>query len=410
VKVEEGRDLTETGRHVVIAGGSFSGLGAAYTLRARLRPNDRVTLVSPSDQFVFAPSLVWAALGQPLVHSTFALEPALKAKGIGFVRSPVWGVRPADRTVEIDGGQLQYDRLVIATGGHPDSLTIPGLAGKSRAASWVVGEDSATEARTVLRHLSANPGPLVLGAAQGASYISGAYELALALNVALRKDGIREQVPMTFVTFEPHLGELGFGQSAAREKLESLFGERGIVTHTGVWVTRIQPGSVTLSTGETLEASAAIIMPPFTGSLDIWQSAKLTSEDGLIAVDKQYRHVRFPDIYAVGVASHFSEPVEPLGHARPPHTGYLSLHMGRIAGGNVAASLDCGKPAERPLPERLDIRILDGGDAGLLLTSRGQVRLRHRARSLPGRSAHYLKSAVERYLVWRLRTGRMDLP
>jgi sulfide:quinone oxidoreductase len=402
--------MTENGRHVVIAGGSFAGLGAAYTLRERLRPDDRVTLVSPSDQFVFAPSLVWAALGRPLVHSTFALEPALQAKRIDFIRSPVWSVRPVDRTVQTNAGPLTYDRLVIATGGHPDSATIPGLAGESRAASWVVGEDSATEARTVLRRLTANPGPLIVGAAQGASYISGAYELALALNVALRKDGIRDRVPITFVTFEPHLGDLGLGQSAAREKLELLFRERDITTQTGVWIERIKPGEVTLSTGQTLEAAAAIIMPPFTGSLAIWQSAKLTSEDGLIPVDEQYRHIRFPDIYAVGVASHFNQPVAPLGYARPPHTGYLSLHMGRIAGVNVAASLECGAPAERALPERLDIRILDGGDAGLLLTSRGKARLRHRARTLPGHSAHYVKSAVERYLVWRLRTGRMDLP
>lgn len=402
--------MSEIGRHVVIAGGSFAGLGAAYTLRERLKANDRVTVVSPSDQFVFAPSLVWAVLGRPLVHSTFALEPALKRKGIDFVRSQVWSVQPADRTVQTDGGELRYDRLVIATGGHPDSLTIPGLAGEGRAASWVVGVDSATEAATVIRRLSANPGPLVLGAAQGASYISGAYELALALNLALRKDQIRDLVPMTFVTSEPYLGELGFGQSAAREKLEALFQERDIATHTGVWIERIQPGSVTLSSGKTLEAAAAIIMPPFTGVLDIWQSAKLTGDDGLIAINDQYRHVRFPEIFAVGVAAHFSQPIEPLGFARPPHTGYLSLHMGRIVGGNVAASLDCGDPAERPLPERLDIRILDGGDAGLLLSSRGKARLRHTARALPGRSAHRLKTTVERYLVWRLRTGRMNLP
>ncbi|HEX6507685.1 MAG TPA: FAD/NAD(P)-binding oxidoreductase [Chloroflexota bacterium] len=402
--------MTENGRHVVIAGGSFAGLGAAYTLRERLRPDDRVTVVSPSDQFVFAPSLVWAVLGRPLVHSTFALEPALRGKGISFIHSAVWSVRPADRTVQTDGGELTYDRLVIATGGHPDSVTIPGLAGDSRAASWVVGVDSATEARTVLHQLTASPGPLIVGAAQGASYISGAYELALALHVALRKDGIRDQVPMTFLTFEPYLGHLGFGQSAAREKLELLFREREIATHTDVWIKSIQPGSVTISSGGTLEAAAAIIMPPFTGSLDIWQSAKLTGEDGLIAVDEHYRHVRFPEIYAVGVAAHFNQPVAPLGYARPPHTGYLSLHMGRIAGVNVAASLDCGAPAERALPERLDIRILDGGDAGMVLTSRGKARLRHKARSLPGRSAHYMKSAVERYLVWRLRTGRMNLP
>ena len=401
---------TTQGRRVVIAGGSFAGLGAAYTLRQALRPEDRVTVVSSSAEFVFAPSLVWATLGRSLVHSTFALEPALQAKEIDFVHSRVRRVQANARIVATDERQLAYDRLVIATGGQPDSTTIPGLTGESRAASWVVGVDSAMEARNVLRQLSASPGPLVIGVAQGASYISGAYELALALDLAMRKKGIRAKVPITFVTSEPYLGHLGFGQTEAREKLEQFFQQRNITSHTDVWIERIDKTGVKISSHETLEAAAAIIMPPFTGVSAIWKSAKLTGDDGLIGVDERYRHARFSDIYAVGVAAHFNQPIEPLSYGRPPHTGYLSLHMGKIAGQNVAASLDCGPPAARTLPERLDIRILDGGDAGLLLTSRGKHRLHHRARSLPGRSAHYLKSAIERYLIWRLRTGRMNLP
>jgi hypothetical protein len=58
----------------------------------------------------------------------------------------------------------------------------------------------------------------------------------------------------------------------------------------------------------------------------------------------------------------------------------------------------------------LDLRVLDGGDVGLLLASRGRTTLHHTAQRLPGRSAHYLKAAIERYLLWRLRTGRVNLP
>lgn len=399
-----------TGRHVVVAGGSFAGLGAAYTLRAALNPDDRITVISPSAQFVFAPSLVWAALGRSLVHSSFALEPALQAKRIDFVHSHVRRVSADDHVVETDHGQFTYDRLVIATGGHPDSITIPGLAGEFRHASWVIGEDSAMEARNVLHRLSNQPGPLIIGVAQGASYISAAYELALSLDLALRKQGIRDRVPLTFVTYEPYLGHMGFGQSAARTKLEELFQLRDITTHTDVWIDHIDKTSVSISGHGPVEAAAAIIMPPFTGVVDIWKSARLTGQDGLIAVDDHYRHVRFPEIYAVGVAAHFNQQIQPLGHIRPPHTGYLSLHMGKLAGQNVAASLGCGPAPPATLPQWLDIRVLDGGDAGLLLTSRGKRELHHQARRLPGRSAHHLKSAIERYLVWRLRTGRMDLP
>ncbi|HEX8919301.1 MAG TPA: FAD/NAD(P)-binding oxidoreductase [Chloroflexota bacterium] len=408
---------TTQGRHVVIAGGSFAGLGAAYSVRQALPPTDRVTVVSSSAQFVFAPSLVWAALGRPLVRSTFALEPALQSKGIEFIHSHVRRVEADRRIVETDEGPIDFDRLVIATGGQPDSVTIPGLAGEFRAANWVVGEDSALEARTVLRHLIANPGPLIIGVAQGASYLSAPYELALALDLAMRKRGIREKVPMTFVTFEPYIGHLGLDHIEAHEKLERLFQERAITTYANAWIERISKtgGSVgvTVEGQGTLDAAAAIIMPPFTGVADIWKSAKLSGEDGLIPVDKQYRHIRFPDVYAVGVAARFNETIEPLGYyGKPPHTGYLSLHMGKIAGKNVAASLGHGSPSRRTLPEMVDIRVLDGGDAGLLLTSRGknQLQMHNRARSLSGRSAHFLKKAIERYLVWRLRTGRINLP
>lgn len=408
---------TPQGRHVVVAGGSFAGLGAAYTLRQALRAEDRVTVVSSSEEFVFAPSLIWATLGRPLVHSSFALEPALQAKGIDFIHSPVRRVDASSRIVETNDGEVRYDRLVIATGGHPDNTTIPGLADEARAANWVVGVDSATETRTVLRQLSAKPGPLVLGIAQGATYLSAAYELALALDLAMRKKGIRDRVPITFVTYEPYVGHLGLDHTEAHDKLEQLFQERNITSHTNVWIERVtKTGGTTgvaVSGQGTLDGAAAIIVPPFTGVAEIWNSARLTGEDGLIRVDKQYRHIRFPEVYAAGVAAHFNEPIEPLGqYGRPPHTGYLSLHMGKIAGRNVAASLGCGSPASRTLPTWIDIRVLDGGDVGLLLTSRGktQLQLQHRARSLSGRSAHYLKKAIERYLVWRLRTGRIDLP
>ena len=352
---------TSNGRHVVVVGGSFAGLGAAYTVRERLGPADRVTLVSDLGHFVFAPSLVRVALGQRLPHSSFELDSALAAKGVDFVRSHVREVRADAHTVVTDSGEMRYDRLVIATGGRPDTSAIPGLAGEFRAASWIVGEDSAMEARNAVRALLADPGPLVIGAAQGASYISAAYELALGLDAMLRREGRREQVPITFVTAEPYLGHLGFGQTAARPKIEKLFAERNIEPRVGVGIDHLSRHEVALSGGEPFPAKTSIIMPPFTGAVDIWKSAQLTDQSGLIPVTPQYRHVEHPDIYAAGVASYFAEPVPPLGYGRPPHTGYLSLHSGRITGQNVAASLGSGQPASRALPYYYSVSYVGGG-------------------------------------------------
>jgi sulfide:quinone oxidoreductase len=399
-----------TGRHVVIAGGSFAGLAAAYTVRAALRPDDRVTLVAPNTHFVFAPSLVRAALGEPLLHSSFQLDAALAAKNIDYVHSHVRGVQADDHIIRMDEGELGYDRLIIATGGRPDTSVVPGLAGEFRLASWIVGEDSAMEARNTVRHFFDNPGPIVIGAAQGASYISAAYELALALDAELRRRGLRDRATLFFVTAEPYLGHLGIGHTAAQTHLVRMFAERNIETRVGLSIERVERDAVKISSGESLDTRAAIIMPPFTGAVDIWKSAGLTDANGMIPVTSQYRHTQQPDIYAAGVASYFHEPTPPLGCAHPPGTGYLSVRMGKAAAQNVAASLQCGAPAKRTLPYVLDLRIIDGHDTGLLLSSRGRDRLHHSARRLPGKTARYLKIAVERHLIWRLRTGRMDLP
>jgi NADH dehydrogenase FAD-containing subunit len=151
-------------------------------------------------------------------------------------------------------------------------------------------------------------------------------------------------------------------------------------------------------------------MPPMTGAVDIWKSARLTDETGLIPVDARYRSTLQPDIYAAGVASYFAQPVPPLSSDRAPHTGYLSLHMGQLAGQNAAASLGSGPEASRTLPFVADVRVIDGVDTGLLLASWGNNKLSNVAYQLPGAAAHTLKVWIERYLLWRLRNGRMDLP
>ncbi|HLJ66259.1 MAG TPA: FAD-dependent oxidoreductase [Chloroflexota bacterium] len=396
-----------TGPRVVIVGGSFAGLAAAYAAREHLRPDGRVTVIAATGRFIFAPSLIWTAFDKPVPHTSFNLDAALGAKGIEFVRAPVDAIRTDQQLVVTEQAEIPYDRLVIATGGVPNAAAIPGLAGELRRATWIVGEDSARDARAMLHRIFEHPGPLVVGAAQGASYISAAYELALNLDNELRRRGQRERVPITFVTGERALGDLRIGQTAAHHALERLFEERDIAFHAGAGIRRVEQGVIRLTDGRILEAAGAIIMPPFSGSVNIWHSAGLTDATGLVPVTAEYRHASFPEVYAAGVAAYFEQPVPPLNQWPAPHTGYLSLHMGRVAGTNVAASLGSGTPAEHPLPYVVDTRVLDGGDVGLLITSTGREELRHTAAEVPGQVAHYFKAASDRYLSWQLRNGRL---
>jgi sulfide:quinone oxidoreductase len=396
------------GAHVVVVGGGFAGLGAAFTLRKRLPEHDRITVVAPSPFFIFSPSLIWTPFSRSITDASFELGPALNEMGIELVTSYVRKVDVAGKTLTTDDGEMHFDRLVITTGGRPDTERIPGLAGEFRSASWIVGEDSAMEVGTVFDRLVETPGPLVIGSAPDASYYSAAYELALLIDEELRRREVRDHVPLTFVTAEPSIGDLGFGQRAARPVLEALLARRGIATRTGAGIDHVSPGVVALSTGEVLPVQASIIMPPFTGAVDIWKSAGLTDGHGFVPITETYRHTRFPQIYAAGIAARFIRPVSPLGTIRPPHTGYLSTQMGRIAAENLAADMGYGKPAPRAFPNLLDFRIIDGGSGGALLTSRGEEQLQHTAQELMGTTAHELKESAEQFLIWRLRTGHVD--
>jgi len=49
--------------HVVILGAGIAGVSAAYALKAKLGPNDEVTVVSDKSYFHFVPSNPWVAMG-----------------------------------------------------------------------------------------------------------------------------------------------------------------------------------------------------------------------------------------------------------------------------------------------------------------------------------------------------------
>lgn len=87
--------------HIVIIGGSFGGLTAAYRLRRHLTPDQaRITLIAKDPRFVFIPSLPWVAMGQRSIDDiSFALAPALARKHIDFVCQSVQRIDAGAKTV-----------------------------------------------------------------------------------------------------------------------------------------------------------------------------------------------------------------------------------------------------------------------------------------------------------------------
>ena len=113
---------------VVIVGGSFGGLTAAFELQKRVGSAHTITLLSNSSQFVFIPSLPWVAMGwQDAARITFGIERPLAKRGINFVPGTATAIDTAVQKVISTAGGIPYDYLVIATGSGLDYSTVPGL-------------------------------------------------------------------------------------------------------------------------------------------------------------------------------------------------------------------------------------------------------------------------------------------
>jgi hypothetical protein len=147
--------------------------------------------------------------------------------------------------------------------------------------------------------------------------------------------------------------------------MEQLFARRHITVFACAVIDHVDGANVYLHDGTRLPARLALVMPGIVGVQALLRSAGLTDEFGFVPVDAQYRHQTYPEIYAAGVAARLQLP----SAQGLPSTGYLAWAAGRAVAANLAAAIRGTEPTARTLPRLLDLRILDGGDTGLLLAS-----------------------------------------
>ena len=216
--------------HVVVLGAGLGGTIMAYELRDLLGAAHSISVVNKGAQNSFVPSNPWVADGwREREQVTVDLEPVLRRRGIALYPQGAARVHPAEKRVELsDGVSLAYDYLVIATGPELAFDEIDGFGPEHHTQS-VCHIDHALGARPAFDELVRNPGPVIIGAVQGASCFGPAYEFAFILEKALRDAKVRDRVPMTFVTSEPYIGHLGLdGVGDTRGLLERAMRDKHI--------------------------------------------------------------------------------------------------------------------------------------------------------------------------------------
>ncbi len=120
-------------QRVVILGGGTGGTLAANRLRRRLNPERvRIDVIDQDDTHVYQPGLLFVPFGLASAEGVVRSRRRQLVDDIVYHERPVERVDVATNTVTLcDGGMLDYDALVIATGSalHPEhtvGLTGPG--------------------------------------------------------------------------------------------------------------------------------------------------------------------------------------------------------------------------------------------------------------------------------------------
>ena len=403
--------------HIVIMGAGIGGMAMAYEMRAKAGKADVVTVVSNTPKFHFVPSNPWVAVNwRKRDEVELEIEPLLTKRKIEFIGTGVKRVRPDENVLELDDGRrLDYDFLIIATGPKLAFDEIEGLGPHGHTQS-VCHIDHAMHAQGEWAHFVEDPGPIVVGAVQGASCFGPAYEFAMTMETDLRRRKIRDRVPMTFVTAEPYIGHLGLGGVGdSKGMLESAFRQRHIKWICNAKVTKVEAGKMFVTEHDEdgkpkkeheLPFRYSMLLPAFKGVDAVFGIEGLTNPRGFILIDPHQRNPKYRNIFAVGVCVAIP-PVEvtpvPTG---TPKTGYRIESMVTAAAHNIADVLAGREPQERATWNA--VCLADFGDSGAAFVALPQIPPRNVNWFSQGKWVHLAKIAYEKYFMRKMKQGTTE--
>ncbi|MCW8844930.1 MAG: NAD(P)/FAD-dependent oxidoreductase [Gammaproteobacteria bacterium] len=402
---------------VVVLGAGIGGISQVFELRKELGKGDRVVMVNDSEFFEFTPSNPWVAVGwRKPEQIRVSLKELFAKHDIEFVQDAAARLHPEENRVELASGtSVDYDYLVIATGPKLAFEEVEGL-GPEGYTSSVCKTGHAQKASLDFEELARNPGPVVVGAAQGASCFGPAYEYAFIVDTELRRRKIRDKVPMYFVTPEPYVGHLGLdGVGDTKGMMESELRQRHVHWLANSKINRVEAGKMVVTevnpdgsdkAQHELAFKHAMILPAFKGIDAVFGIEGLVNPRGFILIDEFQRNPRYKNIYAVGVCVAIP-PVGPtVVPTGTPKTGYMIESMVTATTHNILAALAGREPAERATWNALCLA--DFGDSGVAFLALPQIPPRNTNWAARGKWVHLAKIGFEKYFLRKVRNGQTE--
>jgi sulfide:quinone oxidoreductase len=286
---------------ILIAGGGVAGLEAALALKSLAGERVEVEMLTARRDLLYRPT----AVGEPFRTASvgrYDLAELAERGGFGFNQTSLRSVDPEKRrAVPHDGGELDYDFLIVATGARP-LWSIPG------ATMFWGGPDELDSELVVERLRDEEIGSLAFALPSGRTWSLPLYELALLTEANLATEGGADRPRLVIVT--PEERPLGVFGPRVSDAVAALLEQRGIDLVAGAHPVKYEGGRLSIVPGDPIAAEAVIAFPAMCGRE---VEGIPHDEDGFIPTDDRGRIQGLSHAYAAGDVTTF--PVKQGGIA-----------------------------------------------------------------------------------------------
>ncbi|MEU7099604.1 NAD(P)/FAD-dependent oxidoreductase [Streptomyces longwoodensis] len=337
---------------IVIVGAGFAGYRAARTLSRAARGRADVTLLNPTDYFLYLPLLPQVAAGiLEARRVTVSLSGTLR--DVRLVLGEAGHVDLDARTVhytdpEGGTGTLAYDRLVLAAGSVNKLLPIPGVAEHAHGFRGLPEALYLRDHVTRQIELAASGDDPATCAARCTFVVVGAgytgTEVAaqgqLLTDALVRKHPPRRGVRPHWLLLDLAGRVLPELDRRLSDTADRVLRGRGVEVRTGTSVKEATRDGVLLTDGEFVDTRTLVwcvgVRPD-----PLAESLGLPMERGRLLVEPTLRVPGRPEVFACGDAAAVPDLDEPGQYT--PMTAQHAWRQGKVAGQNVAASLTGGE-------------------------------------------------------------------
>ncbi|MFG3659381.1 NAD(P)/FAD-dependent oxidoreductase [Streptomyces sp. NPDC047706] len=344
---------------IVIVGAGFAGYRTARVLSRLARGKADITLLNPTDYFLYLPLLPQVAAGilEPR-RVTVSLSGTLPQ--VRLVLGEADGIDLDARTVhysdpEGGSGTLEYDRLVLAAGSVNKLLPIPGVAEHAHGfrglpealylRDHVTRQVELAAAAADPRNCAARCTFVVVGAGYTGTEVAAHGQMYTDAQV--RKHPLREGMRPRWILLDVAPRVLPELDERLSRTADRVLRERGVDVRMGTSVKEAVHGGVLLTDGEYVDTRTLVwcvgVRPdPLVDGLD------LPMERGRLIVDPYLQVPGRPEVFACGDAAAVPDLEKPGQYT--PMTAQHAWRHGKVCAQNIAASFGAGE--RRPYRHR----------------------------------------------------------